>query len=110
MSTNRRHKPTFQKPALRPKRAAGQSSILNDRAARETASAPEAPSSLQPDRAPSDFSIRPDPGKPNNKHEIPTVSRADERSAASERARTYAYRFPRDRRQLGGKFSVQENA
>src|SRR5881296_381758 len=41
---------------------------------------------------------------------IPTVSRAEERAAAAERARGYPYRFPRDRRQLGGKFSVEENA
>jgi len=43
-------------------------------------------------------------------NEIPTTSRADERAAASERARAFPYRFPRDRRQLGGKFSVEENA
>src|SRR5437773_11836091 len=42
--------------------------------------------------------------------EIPTVSRPQERSAAAERARGFPYRFPRDRRQLGGKFSVGENA
>src|SRR5256885_6605406 len=41
---------------------------------------------------------------------IPTVSRPDERAAAAERARAYPYRFPRDRRQLGGQFSVEENA
>jgi len=37
-------------------------------------------------------------------------SRAQERNAATDRARTFRYRFPRDRRQLGGKFSVEENA
>src|SRR5947209_5086192 len=42
--------------------------------------------------------------------QIPTVSRPNERLAAAERARAYPYRFPRDRRQLGGKFSVEENA
>ncbi len=42
--------------------------------------------------------------------QIPAVSRPDERRAAAERARAYPYRFPRDRRQLGGKFSVRENA
>src|SRR5258705_18630 len=42
--------------------------------------------------------------------EIPTISRADERTAAAERSRSYRYRFPRDRRQLGGKFSVEEGA
>src|SRR5258706_25203 len=41
---------------------------------------------------------------------IPTESREDERRAAAERARAYPYRFPQDRRQLGGKFSVAENA
>src|SRR3954466_2820772 len=46
--------------------------------------------------------------QPENQN-IPTVSRADERAAANDRARNYPYRFPRDRRQLGGKFSVEEN-
>ncbi|MBI2949277.1 MAG: hypothetical protein HYY23_16675 [Verrucomicrobia bacterium] len=46
----------------------------------------------------------------NQTHEIPTVSRAEERAAAAQRARAYSYRFPKDRRQLGGKFSVEENA
>src|SRR5438045_642081 len=41
---------------------------------------------------------------------IPTVSRTDERRAAADRARAFPYRFPRDRRPLGGKFSVEENA
>lgn len=42
--------------------------------------------------------------------EIPTCSRPNERAAAAERRKAFPYRFPRDRRQLGGKFSVQENA
>lgn len=42
--------------------------------------------------------------------EIPILSRPEDRSAAAVRARAYPYRFPRDRRQLGGKFSVEENA
>src|SRR5213593_2486732 len=46
---------------------------------------------------------------PNPASEIPTVSRSEERAAAAERARSYRYRFPRDRRQLGGRFSVEEN-
>src|SRR6058998_168335 len=46
----------------------------------------------------------------NQTSEIPTISRADERAAAAERARSYPYRFPRDRRQLGGRFTVEENA
>lgn len=36
-------------------------------------------------------------------------SRPAERAAATERGRTYPYRFPRDGRQLGGTFSVEEN-
>src|SRR5437773_864204 len=46
----------------------------------------------------------------NGANAIPTISRPEERAAAAERARAYPYRFPRDRRQLGGKFSVEENA
>src|SRR5215213_5088160 len=46
---------------------------------------------------------------PTPTSEIPTVSRASERAAAAERACSYRYRFPRDRRQLGGRFSVEEN-
>src|SRR6266404_7371408 len=41
---------------------------------------------------------------------IPTVSFAHQRSAAEERRQAYPYRFPRDTRQLGGKYSVAENA
>jgi hypothetical protein len=37
------------------------------------------------------------------------ASRPEERSSALERSRAYPYRFPRDHRQLGGKFSVAEN-
>jgi len=46
----------------------------------------------------------------NGPKTIPTISRPEERAAAAERARAYPYRFPRDRRQLGGQFSVEENA
>jgi hypothetical protein len=46
----------------------------------------------------------------SNSQGIATISRPEERLAAMERARAYPYRFPRDRRQLGGKFSVEENA
>ena len=42
--------------------------------------------------------------------EMPAVSRPQERAAAEARKQQYPYRFPRDRRVLGGKFSVQENA
>jgi hypothetical protein len=40
----------------------------------------------------------------------PTVSYAHERSAAEARKKDYPYHFPRDFRQLGGKYSVAENA
>ncbi len=46
----------------------------------------------------------------NSNSEIPLVSREPERAAAEERRKTFPYRFPRDRRQLGGNFSVQENS
>ncbi len=42
--------------------------------------------------------------------EFPVQSRPEERQAAEARQKAYPYRFPRDRRQLGGKFSVQQNA
>ena len=42
--------------------------------------------------------------------EIPSTSRPAERSAAAAREKTFPYRFPRDRRQLGGKFSVEESS
>src|SRR6266705_5926755 len=41
--------------------------------------------------------------------ELSASSRSSERQAAAERSRSYPYRFPRDFRQLGGKFSVEEN-
>src|SRR5437667_423405 len=41
---------------------------------------------------------------------IPTVSFPHQRAAAEERKLAYPYRFPRDARQLGGKYSVAENA
>src|SRR5579871_2889470 len=40
---------------------------------------------------------------------IPPVSRPDERAAAAARRAAYPYRFPRDPRKLGGKFTVAEN-
>lgn len=45
----------------------------------------------------------------NGHNTIPTASRPEERAAAVDRSRSFPYRFPRDRRQLGGKFSVEEN-
>ena len=41
---------------------------------------------------------------------IPTVSFAHQRAAAEQRQQAYPYRFPRDPRLLGGKYSVAENA
>jgi hypothetical protein len=41
---------------------------------------------------------------------IPAVSIAHQRESAQERRAVYPYRFPRDQRKLGGKYSVQENA
>jgi len=51
-------------------------------------------------------------GKNGDEHqrEIPAVSRPDERAAARKRRQAYPFRFPSDRRPLGGKFSVKENA
>jgi bacterioferritin (cytochrome b1) len=46
----------------------------------------------------------------NGSSQIPAISRSDERAAAAERSHAYPYRFPRDRRQLGGRFSVEENS
>ena len=42
--------------------------------------------------------------------EIPAVSWSEPRTAAGERRKAFPYRFPRDNRHLGGKFSVAENA
>ena len=50
------------------------------------------------------------PPAPPPRAEIPTISRPEERAAAQDRRECYPYRFPRDRRQLGGKYSVAENA
>jgi hypothetical protein len=41
---------------------------------------------------------------------FPPASRPEQRAAASARRAAYPYKFPRDRRKLGGKFSVEENA
>src|SRR5438270_3939427 len=46
----------------------------------------------------------------NGSASIPAVSRPEERAAANERTRSFPFRFPRDRRQLGGQFSVEENS
>src|SRR5437868_3973402 len=46
----------------------------------------------------------------SSKATIPAISFGHQRAAAEERRQAYPYRFPRDRRQLGGKYSVEENA
>src|SRR5438128_872120 len=48
--------------------------------------------------------------KIGTKSEIAAISRPQERLAAEERKQSYPYRFPRDHRRLGGKFSVSESA
>jgi hypothetical protein len=40
----------------------------------------------------------------------PAATRPDERTAAARRRAEYPYRFPRDPRKLGGKFTVEENS
>jgi hypothetical protein len=73
------------------------------------------PHTLRPTR-PAPISRRAKPGKAmagpgvGGSMTMTARSRPAERSAAGERARSYPYRFPRDRRQLGGKFTVAENA
>ena len=51
--------------------------------------------------------MNPDPNPTNG--DLSANSRSSERMAAAERSRSYPYRFPRDFRRLGGKFSVEEN-
>src|SRR5476651_756359 len=41
---------------------------------------------------------------------LPAATRTAERAAAAERRAAYPYKFPRDPRKLGGKFTVEENA
>src|SRR6185295_17461584 len=41
---------------------------------------------------------------------FPASSRPDERAAAAQRMRDFPYRFPHDRRQLGGTFDVEEDS
>lgn len=49
-------------------------------------------------------------GQPADKTIITAQSLAGQREAAAERRARYPYRFPVDRRQLGGKFTVKENS
>lgn len=48
--------------------------------------------------------------QPVDKTTIATQSLAGQREAAAERRAKYPFRFPVDRRQLGGKFTVSENS
>ena len=48
-------------------------------------------------------------GSAASKATIPTVNIAGQREAAQSRKAAYPYRFPRDTRALGGKFTVKEN-
>jgi bacterioferritin (cytochrome b1) len=41
---------------------------------------------------------------------IPAASKPDQRTAAAERRAKFPYRFPRDNRKMGGKYTVAENA
>lgn len=47
---------------------------------------------------------------PKHRGEYPPVSRPEERTAAQQRVAAFPYRFPRDRREIGGKYTVEENA
>ncbi len=47
---------------------------------------------------------------PYRSEEFPIAHREDEREAARQRKKDFPYRFPKDRRQLHGKFDVRENA
>src|ERR1022692_3392415 len=49
-------------------------------------------------------------GGATSRETIPTNSFSHERAAAEERKKAFPYRFPRDSRRLGGKYSVKENA
>jgi hypothetical protein len=49
-------------------------------------------------------------GQPADKKIITAQTLGNQREAAAERRAHYPYRFPVDRRQLGGKFTVKENS
>ena len=49
-------------------------------------------------------------GQPADKKIITAQTLGNQREAAVERRANYPYRFPVDRRQLGGKFTVKENS
>src|SRR5690348_2987984 len=41
---------------------------------------------------------------------LPPATRAEERAAAVQRRAAYPYKFPRDLRKIGGKYTVEENS
>jgi hypothetical protein len=41
---------------------------------------------------------------------LPPATRHGQRAEAAQRRATYPYKFPRDPRKIGGKFTVEENA
>jgi hypothetical protein len=49
-------------------------------------------------------------GSGDKRRTFAPVSRPHERAAAAERRAAYPYRFPRDAREIGGRFTVEENA
>src|SRR5207245_3528468 len=51
-----------------------------------------------------------EPDAISGKDTIAAISFAHQRAAARQRRQDFPYRFPRDARQLGGKYSVAENA
>src|SRR4029434_2334044 len=51
-----------------------------------------------------------DPAANGDKAIIPTIRVAGQHEAALERKARYPFKFPRDNRPLGGKFTVKENA
>src|SRR5688572_10454892 len=110
MSTNRRKPTGHLKTNPQPIPPLTEATTLKRRERRAPARGLQ-PASASDHEAPSPTATgQPTANGANPTHEIPTLSRAPERAAATERARAYPYRFPRDRRQLGGKFSVEESA
>ncbi|HEY8173348.1 MAG TPA: hypothetical protein VIH21_09675 [Dehalococcoidia bacterium] len=49
-------------------------------------------------------------GSKPRSEQLQAASRTDERAAARGRVAAFPYRFPRDRRQIGGAFTVEENS
>lgn len=49
-------------------------------------------------------------GNPTATRTIPDIHVGNQQAAAADRRRAFPYRFPRDSRPLGGRFTVAENA